>query len=435
MKESVSMIKNGYNVLDYGIVGDGKINNTKAINNLCEMASNKGGVLYFPKGEYVTGTIFLYDNMTLTLEEGATILGSENFDDYPMIDGIDGYTRAGHWGLVSANGCQNIAINGRGTIDARGEFWWKSGKSDLVRPRTISLINCTDISISDITIRNSPCWTVHPICCENVTIDGISIFNPYTSPNTDGINPESCKNVCISNCYIDVGDDCVTIKSGTEDDLLQKKFPCENIEVTDCTMVHGHGGVVFGSEMSGGVRNVTVKNCVFRNTDRGIRIKTRRYRGGYIKNLNISDIDMDGGIACITMNSFYACGKYSVSKEEVFDSNPKEVTELTPVISDVKISNLKCKNIKGAGIYIYGLPEMPIKNVVMKNIDFEVTGSQEALHVILVFDKGWTKGEGIFLENAENVILDDVKIKCPEEKLTVKNCSKIVLNGEDVGND
>lgn len=422
-----------YHVLDYGIVGDGITNNTKAINQLTKKIAETGGTIVFPKGEYLTGTVFLYDNMTLTLEEGATILGSQEFSDFPMIEGVEGYTRQGHWGLISALGCNNIRIDGKGEIDAQGEIWWESGKSDLVRPRTISFIQCKDIEIQDITVRNSPCWTIHPICCENVTAEGISIFNPYKSPNTDGINPESCKNVRIARCHLDVGDDCVTIKSGTEEDLLQKQFPCENIVITDCTMAHGHGGVVFGSEMSGGVKNITVENCVFKNTDRGIRIKTRRYRGGYIKNLNISNIDMDGVNACITMNCYYNCGVYSMPKEDIFDPNPKAVNDLTPEISQVTISGISAKNVQGVGIYLYGLPEMSIKDVVMKDIQLDVTGNDEGIHAVLAPDRVLSKGEGIFLENAENVTMEQVDITCPQKKLVVKNCRNISLNGEMVG--
>lgn len=421
-----------YNVLDYGIVGDGVTNNTKAIRALTDKMTKKGGVLYFPKGEYLTGTIFLHSNTTLTVDPEATILGSNDFDEFPYIEGVEGYTREGHWGLISALDCTNITINGGGVIDARGEVWWKSGKSDLVRPRTISFIRCKDVSVTDINIYNSPCWTVHPICCENVVVERVKIQNPYKSPNTDGINPESCKNVKISNCLIDVGDDCVTIKSGTEDDLLQKQYPCEDITITDCVMAHGHGGVVFGSEMSGGVKNVTVRNCVFNNTDRGIRIKTRRFRGGYVKGLNISNIRMDGVHACITFNTYYNCGVYSMPKEEVFSAEAKEVNGLTPVLSDVKISNIRARNIKGVGIYMYGLPEMPVKNVTIEDVNLDVVGNEEGLHAVLAPDRKLVKGEGIFLENVENIIMENVSVQCTEEELIVKNGIGVTLNGTDV---
>ena len=138
------------------------------------------------------------------------------------------------------------------------------------RPRLISFESCTNVLVEGLTLTNSPSWTLHPFDCENVTVTKVTIVNPANSPNTDGINPESCRNVHIANCHVDVGEDCVTTKSGTEHDR-EHLSPCENITITNCTMVHGHGGVVIGSEMSGDVRNVVISNCVFVGAGRGIR--------------------------------------------------------------------------------------------------------------------------------------------------------------------
>lgn len=149
------------------------------------------------------------------------------------------------------------------------------------RPKLISFDGCNRVTLKDLTLVNSPSWTVNPIRCQDVTIDNLSIHNPADSPNTDGIDPESCVNVRISNCHIDVGDDCIAIKAGTED--TKERIACENIAITNCTMIHGHGGVVLGSEMSGDIRNVVISNCVFKQTDRGIRLKSRRGRGVWSK--------------------------------------------------------------------------------------------------------------------------------------------------------
>ncbi len=421
------------NVQNFNIIGDGKTNNTEAINALSIKLKGTGAAMFFPKGEYVTGTIFLQDNMYIELEEGAVLLGSEDFSDFPKITGVAGYTRNGYWGLISAHNAENIGIFGKGEINARGKVWWESGKNDLERPRTISFIGCENVKIEDITIRNSPCWTVHPMCCENVKISGISIFNPYKSPNTDGINPESCKNVEISDCYLDVGDDCVTIKSGTEDDLYQKQHACENIIVKNCTMAHGHGGVVIGSEMSGGVKNVTVENCTFRDTDRGIRLKTRRLRGGCVEKLKVNNITMDNLFACITMNMFYVCGLTEKSDREfLFGQTEKEVSDLTPVISDILIENIKATNVQGAGIYLYGLPEMPIRNVHIRNIELDVTGSEEGVEVVMAPGRANCHGDGIFLENVQDVELSDVSVTCTKEQLTLINSKDICLNGKQL---
>ena len=421
-----------YNVSEFNIVGDGVTNNTKAINLLSEKIAENGGTMYFPAGKYVTGTIFLHSNMTIMLDSGATILGSDDFNDFPYIEGVEGYTRAGHWGLISAYKCNNICVKGNGTIDGRGQFWWKSGKSDLERPRTIGFISCQNIVIENISIFNSPCWTVHPMCCENVAVRGVYIKNPYNSPNTDGINPESCKNVRISDCHIDVGDDCVTIKSGTEDDLLQKQFPCENIIITNCTMAHGHGGVVFGSEMSGGVSNVTVSNCVFQNTERGIRIKTRRYRGGYVKGLNISNLIMDNVQAAITINEYYICGVRKFPDEVLFDPNPREINELTPVITDVNITGVIGRNVQGVGIYIYGLPELPVQNVTMSDVNLDVIGTEEGIYPVASYGRELSYGDGMFIKNASNIIMSNVKISSVKEELIITNSDNIHFNGNQI---
>ena len=148
------------------------------------------------------------------------------------------------------------------------------------RPHLVRVVDCRNVLIEGVTLRNSPMWTISPLACDNVTITKLTVINPPDSPNTDGINPDSCRNVHISDCHVDVGDDCITIKSGKEDDGRRELRACENITVTNCTLMAGHGGVVIGSEISGSIRNVTISNCVFVGTDRGIRIKARRGRGG-----------------------------------------------------------------------------------------------------------------------------------------------------------
>lgn len=418
-----------YDVRNHGVVGDGATNNTDAINRLLKSVGDMGGTVYFPSGRYVTGSIFLHSNMTIYLDAGAVLLGSECHEDYPMITQEDapGYTRGGHCGLISAFGCENIAVHGRGVIDGRGFYWWNKVKSDLKRPRTINPILCTNVSVKDVTIINSPCWTLHPMCCNNVTIEGVTIKNPYDSPNTDGINPESCKNVRISNCHIDVGDDCVTLKSGTEDDLLQKQYACENITISNCTMAHGHGGVVIGSEMSGGVKNVVINNCIFQNTDRGIRLKTRRKRGGIVEDVVISNIVMEHVQAAITMNEYYICGA-DVNDIEIFDLEKREIDALTPRISNINISNIIGKDILGVGIYMYGLPELPISDVVMNNIDLSVTGSEEGIDAVMAPARERSKGDGIFLENVENLEMNTVHITCQNEKYKILQCKDISCN-------
>lgn len=421
-----------YNVLEFGIIGDGVTDNTASLNKLAEkIGSDGGGVMYFPCGKYVTGSVEIKSGTTVNIESGATILGSENFNDFPFIE-YKGFTRGSRRPLLWAQDAENIKVSGGGVIDCRGKIWWESGKDDLERPRAISAICCKDILIENITVTNSPCWTIHPICCENVSVLSVNIKNPYNSPNTDGINPESCKNVRILNCFIDVGDDCIAIKAGTERDLLQKSKSCENITISGCTMAHGHGGVVFGSEMSGGVSNVLVTECVFKNTDRGIRLKTRRGRGGSVSGIVVKNITMENVLACITVNEYYIYGgTLSAPKEVVFSKEKQKADALTPKISGINISEIVAKGVKGVGIYIYGLPEQCPEDINIENIDFDIFG-EEGVEAVMAYDREKSFGDGIFLENAKNVTINNAKIKCCGKELTVISCENITLNGDAI---
>ena len=424
------------NILDLGVVADGTTDNTLLLQQALDSLKPNGGMLYFPAGQYVTGSLQIYSNTTLYLEAGATILASGDYDKYPVIDEtlIPGFKRGTRRGILFSLNAENITVQGAGTIDGRGYYWWvmwDKGEPDTRRPRTIQFINTNHVTIEGIHIQNSPCWTVHPIRCNNVTIHNISIYNPYEAPNTDGINPESCSNVKISDCYIDVGDDCVTIKSGLESDLFQKEHACENIAVTNCTFVHGHGGVVIGSEMSGGVRNMTVSNCIFQNTDRGIRIKTRRKRGGYVEDIIINNVIMDNVIAGITMNEYYKCGTYE-ENIDLFTYEKQPIVDSTPYIRGIIISNVIMKNVKAAGIYFLGLPELPISKVKIINADIDVIGCEEGEETIAVFNIEKSYGDGIYLKNVKDVIISDLTLSAVKQKFIFENAIDAYINGEPI---
>ena len=299
-----------YNVISYGAKNDSSKIATKAIAAAISAASKKGGgTVYFPAGKYLTGPIHLKSNITIYIDAGAELHFSDNFDDYlPYVESrYEGVDVKSFSPLFYAYKAENISIIGRGLIHGHGKKWWdyvegfKEGptrnkwqklfdslnkdillpddprqmKRGFLRPPFIQPMYCKNVLIQGITITNSPFWTVNPEFCENVTVEGVTINNP-PSPNTDGINPESCKYVRIANCHISVGDDCITIKSGKDIPGRTKNAAAENYTITNCTMLSGHGGVVIGSEMSGSVRKITISNCVFDGTDRGIRIKTAR---------------------------------------------------------------------------------------------------------------------------------------------------------------
>ncbi|HWP39441.1 MAG TPA: glycoside hydrolase family 28 protein [Tepidisphaeraceae bacterium] len=364
-------------VNELGAVGDGRTLCTQALQRAIDTAAGAGGgMVHFPSGTYVTGTLWLRSNVTLMLEAGATILGAEDVEAFPQWtpkwEGPGSTTRAA---LICGEGLENIAIIGKGTIDGRGQMWWKLQRqleksARIMRPRLIRLVDCRNVLIEDVTLTNSPAWTLNPVACDTVNIVRVTVRNPPDSPNTDGINPDSCRNVHISDCHIDVGDDCITIKSGSEEEPRRQYIPCENITITNCTMIHGHGGVVIGSEMTGGVRNVVISNCTFVGTDRGIRIKSRRGRGGStgaaVEDIRVSNIVMDGVLCPLAINLFYGCGAWGQSK--VTDKSPQPVTQATPRFRRLRFSNISARNAKYSAAWVLGLPEMWVEDISYDNI-------------------------------------------------------------------
>lgn len=413
-----------------GANASGKKLNTVLINKTIDKLNAKGGgTLYFPAGTYLTGAIRMKSNITIELEAGATLLFSDNFDDYlPFVEmRHEGILMKSFSPLIYAVDAENITIKGEGKIDGQGKKWWdeffrvyvdlqKNGVRDLnkyqpmwdkandvkalyaetnedyissmqrrfFRPPFIQPVRCKNVRIEGITIVNSPFWTVNPEFCENVTIDRVTINNPL-SPNTDGINPESCRYVHISNCHISVGDDCITLKSGRDLQARKLGWANENITITNCTMLAGHGGVVIGSEMSAGVKKVVISNCVFDGTDRGIRIKSTRGRGGVVEDIQVSNIVMKD------------IQKEAIILDMLYTKMPAEpLSERTPVFRNINISNVTGSDVL-IPIKIRGLDESPISNITFTNINID--GKQKCI-----------------FQNCNNIKMTDVFVN--GEKLT-----------------
>jgi polygalacturonase len=381
-----------YNVLKYGAKNDSSKLATTAIKNAIDAASKAGGgTVYFPAGKYLTGSIHLKSNITILIDAGAELHFSDNFDDYlPMVKSrYEGVDVTSFSPLFYAYKAENIAIMGRGIIDGHGKKWWdfvegykedqprskwqvtfdglnkdillpddpKQMKRGFLRPPFIQPMFCKNVLIEGITIRNSPFWTVNPEFCDNVTVHAVTINNPH-SPNTDGINPESCSNVHISNCHISVGDDCITIKSGKDAPGRKMARPAENYTITNCTMLSGHGGVVIGSEMSGDVKKIVISNCIFDGTDRGIRIKTARGRGGVVEDIRVSNIIMKN----IKQQAIVLDMQYT-------KTNAEPVSERTPRFRNIHFSDITAETNEAG--YLNGLEEMPIENITFDNINIE----------------------------------------------------------------
>ncbi|WP_203582008.1 glycoside hydrolase family 28 protein [Microbacterium hibisci] len=346
-----------------------------------DAADAGGGRVTIAPGVHETGALRLRSRVELHLEAGAVLRFIPDPALYPPIGARwEGAATTIHSPCIYARGETDVAITGRGRIEGSGAWWWDAMRRDVLafpRPTLIGLHECRGVEISGVTLRDSPAWTVHPLLCEDVRITGIRILNPPDSPNTDGINPESCRNVRISDCHIDVGDDCIAIKAGSE--LSLDRVPCENITITNCTMVHGHGGVVIGSEMSGGVRGVVISNCVFQGTDRGIRIKSRRGRGGTVADVRVSNIVMDAVMCPLVVNPFYFCGPEG-KLPIVSDRDPQPVGAGTPQFRGIHLAHITATNVQSCAAWVAGLPEAPLEDLTLD--DFVVSFAPGATPVV-----------------------------------------------------
>jgi polygalacturonase len=379
-----------YNVADFGAVGDGKSLCTTSIQkavDACALAG--GGKVVFPAGKFLTGPIFLKSYVEVEVPAGTVLLGSTDFDKIPPIAGRwEGLDRTVYASMFTGHDLENVSITGRGVLDGQGDAWWKAfrvvtemrRKLGLVerepenppgsplqwsRPRMINLYRCKNVLIRGLTVINSPAWNIHPVLCDNVVIDQLTIQSPSDSPNTDGIDPDSCRNLRISNCYISVGDDCITIKSGYR--FTKAGVPSENIAVTNCVFAKGHGGVGIGSETSGGVRNVTVSNCLCEGTDRGLRFKTARSRGNVVENFRAVNVIMRGVGDAISVTMLYNASD---------PRTPQPVNEGTPIFRNFHLSDITASDVKRAAL-IEGLPEMPIQGLSISN--FTVNGAETGI--------------------------------------------------------
>lgn len=402
-----------FNVREYGALGNGQTLDSPSIQAAIDnCASSGGGMVHLPAGQYLSGSLSLRDNISLYLDAGAVLLGSEDPNDYPIIHSRwEGKHQDTYAPLITGQNLSNISITGRGVIDGRGAIWWQAKKDGTLlhpRPRLISFSDCTNVLIESISAVNSPSWTINPVHCQNVNIRGVTIVNPADSPNTDGINPDSCRLVRISDCYVSVGDDCITIKSGTEHEAPDRYAPCRDITITNCTLERGHGGVVIGSEMSGGVKNVVISNCVFIGTDRGIRIKSRRGRGGVIEDIRISNLIMDGVLCPFTMNLYYHIGVRG--NTDISDKNPRSVDDSTPRLRHIHFSHITARDVKHAAGFLYGLAEMPLEDISFSNISISISKEADSGYPEMADDIPSMSQAGFFIRNVRHLRLDNVEV-------------------------
>ncbi|SMX46012.1 Polygalacturonase [Actibacterium lipolyticum] len=342
----------------------------------------ENGTLLVPPGRHLTRPLFLKPNMTLLIPEGAEIVALADRAGWPILPARDKTSRViGTWeGLPEASfasvltgiDCDGLVITGRGVIDgggAQGDWWqWpKETRDGARRPRTVFIAHSDDVILSGVTVRNSPSWTVHPYRCQHLTAAALNIENPPDSPNTDGFNPESCEDVQMIGLNFSVGDDCIAIKSGKRSpDVSDHIAPTRRVRISHCRMARGHGAVVIGSEMSGDVTDVDVSNCEFVGTDRGLRLKTRRGRGGLMASIHMRNVSMERVLTPLAINAFYFCDPDGKS-DAVQSRIPAPVDDTTPRVKDITMSDVTATGVTLAAAAILGLPEAPIQNVRLHN--------------------------------------------------------------------
>jgi len=400
------------NPKQFGATGDGITDDTgsfqAAIASLPE-----DGYLVVPEGTYLIRPLFLKSHMTFVLQEGVILQGHRDMSLYPVLPGKNDGKILGTWegeeaavyaSLIMALSCKNLSIVGNGIIDggASLENWWKDPKKNqpAARPRTVFLNRCTQVIMAGVTVRNSPSWTIHPFCSRELEFYDLKIQNPSDSPNTDGLNPEFCQNVILNSIHFSVGDDCIAIKAGKKALADELGLKTSNILITNCLMERGHGAVVMGSEMSGGIEKVLVLNCCFRDTDRGIRLKTCRGRGGMIHDIEVQNVDMNRVGSALVFNMYYFCdsnGKsYPIQRKD-----PLPVDEGTPRLKGVKLKNLSIKGLRNTLLFMYGLAEQYIEDVYLENINVEMDESADEGYAAMMCDIPQLKNHGLYLRNVK----------------------------------
>lgn len=450
-------------IRDFGAKADGETLNTEAINNAIKAVSEKGGgKVVIPEGLWLTGPVVLQNNVNLHVEKNALVLFSGDADLYPLVrTSFEGLDMLRCQSPISAMNAENIAITGYGVLDGSGDSWrpvkrnkmtdgqWKSllksggvvdesgkvwypnegalkasiltgskekreisdseweGMKRWLRPVLLSIVKSKRVLLEGVTFRNSPSWCLHPLSCEDLTLNGVKVFNPWYSQNGDALDVESCKNVVVTNSLFDAGDDAICIKSGKDADGRRRGEPCENVLVKNNTVLHGHGGFVVGSEMSGGVRNVYVADCTFIGTDVGLRFKSTRGRGGVVENVYVDNINMIN----IPGDALIADLYYAV--KDAPGAPVPAVTEKTPSFKNIHISNISCKGA-GRAMFLNGLPEMPIENFSVRNM--RITDAQK----------------GAFINKVAGVTLENIEIETADNTyLQVENTTNITIDGKE----
>lgn len=401
-----------YDMKSFGGIGDGDYDNSESFARAFS-SLQPGDTLTIEEGVWKTGPLTLKEkeDITIHLEKGARILFSDDETVYePMFSRWEGINCYCLQSCFSLEQCSGITVCGEGVLDGQGAKWWEavaykllhqkgphtptekhlatlnldyekqsSGgggrRSQFLRPPLMQVRRSEHITIEGIKLMHSPFWTLHLLYSSHLKCKDLRIFNPKDAPNTDGIDVDSCKHVHITGCFIDVGDDGIALKSGSGKDGVATNIPTTKVRIENCTVKNAHGGAVIGSETAAGISDIEVKDCLFDGTDRGIRIKTRRGRGGAIHDLLFSHITMRNNLCPLTLNMYYCCGS---EDEKDFSLEELPILPTTPSLSNITVRHCEATGSRSSAGFIVGLPEQPINALILEDCRFTLASENFA---------------------------------------------------------
>lgn len=359
-------------IVEFGGVGNGRKVNTLAFRNaiyrISHMRRRGGTVLYIPRGVWVTGSFNLTSHMTLYLAWGAVLRATKDTWTWPLISPLPSYGRGRerpggrYMSFIHGEGLHDVIITGdKGVIDGQGAVWWnmwKDGSLKFTRPNLIEFVNSRNILISNVILQNSPFWNIHPVYCSNVVIKYVAILAPYDSPNTDGIDPDSSFNVCIEDCYIATGDDLVAVKSGWDEYGISYGRPSYGITIRRLRGSTPFAGIAIGSETSGGVLNVFAENVTLFNTGIGVHVKTNIGRGGVIRNITVTDVNMYN-----VRKGIKIAGDVGDHPDNNFNPNA------LPIVDGITVKNVWGVKVQQPGS-MQGLRGSPFTRICLSHVNF-----------------------------------------------------------------
>lgn len=417
------------NVRRFGARGDGLSDDTAAV-QAAILCCPEGGRVLVDAGEYRVGPLFLKSHITLELARDATLRLLTDRSRFPILPGAipdadgEGETLLGTWegnpldsfaSALTGIGVEDVRIIGEGAVDGCGQMgdWWINPKvpRGAFRGRLLFLRDCANITVQGVTFRNSPAWNLHPCFSKRLRFFNIAVEAPASSPNTDGFDPESCRDVKVYGARFSVGDDCVAIKSGKLYMGMKYQRPCEDVEIAWCAMLDGHGGVTVGSELAGGVRNVRVHHCFMRGNDRGLRIKTRRGRGKFAvaDDIRFEDVRMEGVKAPLVINCLYFCDPDGHA-QWVQSREPRPVDDTTPTVGEIRFERVSATDCQGCVAYVLGLPERPVERVLLRDCAFEFAEDAAPMTPAMAEGVEPCVKRGVVAMFARKVELEDVRL-------------------------